>query len=210
MLPPNRYSMTTTLSLPTQTDRLCERKSLANKVETAGGDLYEIMGGEKITDRLCRGMATPWGGIGWSSRSLSPKGSWREGRSGEGFGDLPEEAPCEIPSRRTRGTPSRATTRADPKWREKALSRVGRDVFPPLDGRKRGVASHLRSATTDQALEGASCLDDAVRGFAASPRMIARRFGGASGERKSGIVRSVRLGRPRNSTGHSVRRSSVT
>src|ERR1700722_5351841 len=38
----------------------------------------------------------------------------------------------------------------------------------------------------------------------ARPRMISRRFGGAVGARKSGIVLAVRRGRRKNSTGHSV------
>ena len=44
----------------------------------------------------------------------------------------------------------------------------------------------------------------------ASPRSMSRRLIGASGERKSGIVSGVRLGRVRKATGHSVTRSCFT
>lgn len=47
-------------------------------------------------------------------------------------------------------------------------------------------------------------------GLFARPRMISSRFAGAEGERKSGIVRSSRRGRERNSTGHSVIRRRRT
>lgn len=44
----------------------------------------------------------------------------------------------------------------------------------------------------------------------ARPLRMSSLFGGASGARKSGIVLGVRRGRKRNSTGHSVMRSSLT
>jgi hypothetical protein len=44
-----------------------------------------------------------------------------------------------------------------------------------------------------------------VRAFAV-PRKISSRLSGALGDKKSGMVFLVRLGRERNSTGHSVMR----
>jgi hypothetical protein len=51
---------------------------------------------------------------------------------------------------------------------------------------------------------------DHLRGDGDVPRKISSRFGGASSAKKSGIVCSVRRGRRRNSTGHSVTRSVFT